>query len=94
MASECIELLRAIADALSEWSADVSKAAQQAASGTPQPARPLDMASDLHELSIWLPAAAGSLLGCMHDLLESNTVDMGLMLDTLGQLVRKVLGFP
>ena len=56
-----------------------------------QPAKQLAAASELHERSIWLPAAVGSLLLLMREHpLYSRIADTRQLLDTLGQLLQEV----
>ena len=74
--------------ALSDCSAAVGSAVQQ----QQQPAKRLAAASELHERSIWLPAAGGSLLLLMREHpLYSRIADTRQLLDTLGQLLQEVL---
>jgi hypothetical protein len=96
LASWCCELLGAIADALSDWSAAVGRAGQQLQQqlrcSTQQPAEPLGTASDLHETGIWLPAAASNLLARLQLLLYSGSaVDELQLHGVLAILLRKVL---
>ena len=58
---------------------------------TQQPALPRDTAAELHETSTWLLLTAGSLLQCMWSELLYSKVHEGQLLDTLGQLVRRVM---
>jgi hypothetical protein len=52
----------------------------------------MDAISELHERSIWLPAAAGSLLLLMREHpLYAQVEDKRQLLDTLGQLLQEVL---
>ena len=85
-------------DALSDWSAAAESAAQQQQHQLPgnkrQPADLADTISELHERSIWLPAAAGSLLLLMREHpLYAQVDDKQQLLDTLGQLLQEVLCF-
>jgi hypothetical protein len=92
-APACFQLLRAIVDALAEWSADVGKAIQQhqQTSGAQQTAQLHHAASALHESSIWLPAAADFLLLCMQHADLWSAADRRQLLDIVGQLLRQVL---
>ena len=65
---------------------------QQLAGDKQQPANLADAISELHERSLWLPAAAGSLLLLMQEHpLYAQVDDKRQLLDTLGQLLQEVL---
>ena len=96
LATGCVELLRAVADALSGWSAAVGRAVQQRQQQQQinniwQPALHSDAALQLHEASTWLPAAACSLLISMQQLQFSSAVKKRQLLHTLGRLLQEVL---
>ena len=94
----CMELLHTIADALAEWSAAVSEAAQeqQQADGQRLPVQLVNTASEhelkqLRESKDWLPALAAHLLHCMQRHRLDSICDEQELLDTLGQLIPRVL---
>ena len=86
-----LDLLQAISDMLSDWSMAVSNGVQRLTSSTRQPAASEDAAAELHGTSTWLLLAAGSLLQCMWSKLLYSKVPERQLLDTLGQLVQRVL---
>ena len=94
-ASNGIELLRALIDALSDCSAAVGSAVQQQqrlAGNKQQPGELVTKASELHERSMWLPAAAGSLMLLMGEhMLYGRVGSTQQLLDILGQLLQEVL---
>ena len=90
MADKSLDLLQAISDALSDWSGAVSRAAQQQPGSGRQPAMSQDEAAELHETSFWLLLAAASLLLCMWKEALCSRVHERQLLDTLGQLLRRV----
>jgi hypothetical protein len=94
MAAKSLDLLQAISDALSDWSGAVSRAAQQQPGGGRQPAMSRDEAAELHETSFWLLLAAASLLLCMWQEALCSRVHPRQLLDTLGQLLRRVRPSP
>jgi hypothetical protein len=97
LAEDCIEVLRATVDKLSDWSAAVERAIQQQQQqltpGTQQHAQQRSTVCELQETRLWLLLAAASLLHNMwcHKLLCSLH-DKRQLLDALGQLARQVLG--
>ena len=86
-----LDLLEAIADALADWSATVGRAVQRLTTSTRQPALQQDAAAELHETRTWLLLAAGSMLQCMWSEMLYSKVHERQLLDTLGQLLRRVL---
>lgn len=88
----CCNLLHTIADVLSEWSAAVSRAVEQLQrlDDAQLCCQLVDEASELHLSGIWLPAAACDLLRCMREQFLYWAVDKRQLLNTLGQLTRKV----
>ena len=91
VASMGLELLEAISDALADWSATVGRAVQRLTTSTRQPALQQDAAAELHETRTWLLLAAGSMLQCMWSEVLYSKVHEQQLLDTLGQLLRRVL---
>ena len=100
-AADCNKLLRAIADAVSDWSAAVDQAAQQQQqqkqpppppplNSTQQPAELHDTAYQLQESSIWLPIAANSLLSCILSNQLYSTINNRQLLITLRRLLERV----
>lgn len=85
LAPDCLELLRAITDALQEWSANVSRASRQ----QQQQQTPCEM---LHTGTL-LSEAASSLLHCMGKHSLSRAIDGWQLLDALRQPLHRVL-FP
>ena len=51
----------------------------------------LELASELHETSKWLPAATDDLLLCIREHKIYEMLDKRWLLDTLGQLLEQVL---
>ena len=84
-------MLIAVANALSAWSASVSRAAQQSTQSTQQDAALLDTPFELSETGYWLLLAAGCLLLSMRDTPLCNMVDERQLLDTLGRFIVRVL---
>ena len=94
-ASSGIELLRALVHAPSDCSAAVGSAVQQKQrlpGNKQQPGELVKKAFELHERSMWLPAAAGSLMLLMREHMLYGRVDSTQqLLDILGQLLQEVL---
>ena len=89
MASECLNLLLAISDAFSDWSAGVGKMVQYLTGGVLEHADLPNIVFGMHEASFWLPLATGSLVLCMLEHQIWDDVGRRQLLDTLGQLVHK-----
>ena len=85
-----LEVLLALADALSAWSAAVSRAAYHSTCSTQQDAALRGTASELAKSGYWLLLAAGSQLLSMRTTRLCNVVDERQLLDTLGRLVVRV----
>ena len=83
LAPDCLVLLRAIANALREWCASVSRASQQ----RQQQQQPFEML----QTGTLLSKAASSLLYCVHSYELWHAVDGQQLLDALRQLLRTVL---
>lgn len=92
IAQDCFELLRVAAAALRQWSVDVSRAIQQQpltdskqhSAKAPKSTNELDATSD------WLLIVVKDLVHTMWQQELCILVDQPLLLDTLGQLVRRV----
>ena len=85
-----LELLEAISYALADWSTTVGRAVQRLTTSTREPALQQDTAAELHETCTWLLLAAGSMLQCMWSEALFSKVHERQLLDTLGQLTRRV----
>jgi hypothetical protein len=96
MAADCIDLLYATTDTLSGWSALVGKSQQQQQQHQQhqqqqQQAVLRQLATDdLHQSSIWLSAAAGTLLLCLQKPSMRRAIDAPQLLFILGQLAHQV----
>lgn len=88
LAADCIELLCAITDLLAEWSALIGGTDQQQQQ---QLVKLRQMSTELHEASIWLSAAAGTLLLCLQHATICHAVNKQQLLSASGQLLHKVL---
>ena len=86
LAADCVELLRATTDSLSEWSALIERTDKRQ-----QLAKLREISRALHESSIWLSAAAGTLLLCLQHASICHAVDKRQVLSASGQLIYKVL---
>lgn len=92
IALHCVKLLQATSDALSGWS-HLGRAvqAQQLAASVQQPGLLLDqVAAQPFAAELWLLASADSLLQCMRDYQLSRAVGERQLLETLGELLRRV----
>ena len=92
IAQDCLEVLCTAADALKQWSVDVSRHVQQQtlADSRQQPGHPTKSAAELHMTVVWLLQLATDLLHAMRRQELCSDVDQRLLLNTLGQLVRRV----
>ena len=93
IAQDCINLLRAIADAFSDRSVDIARALhqqQQLADSEQQAVHLFKSAIELYQISCQLSSAATSLLLLIQESEVCSVVDERQLLDTLGQLVRRV----
>ena len=88
-----MELLGAVTEALSDWSAAVGSAVQQAqlAASTQQRGPSVGTVFELHQSDIWLPAAACRLLECLQNEAVWAHADKKKLLDSLSQLFQQVL---
>lgn len=86
MASECLNLLLAISDALSDWSSGAGKMLQYSTGGVLEHADLPNIVFGMHEASFWLPQATGSLMLCMLEHQIWDNVGRRQLLDTLGSL--------
>ena len=92
IAQDCFELLRTAADALKQWSEDVSRHIQQRtpADSKQQPGHPIKSADELHKTVVWLLHMLRDILQTTRQQQLYSAVDPQLLLDTVGQLVRRV----
>ena len=90
IAAHGLEVLLALANALSAWSASVSRAAQLSTHSSPRDAALRGTPSELAESGYWLLLAAGCQVESMQDTRLCNIVDERQLLDTLGRLVARV----
>ena len=85
LAADCIKLLRAIADTLSDFPGRVAWTEQQQ-----QWAEMRQMFTELPEASAWLSAAVGTLLLCLQHASIYHVVDWRQVLGISGQLAEQV----
>jgi hypothetical protein len=90
IAAHGLEVLLALGNELSAWSASVSRAAQLSTHSTQRDAALRGTPSKLAESGYWLLLAAGCQVESMQNTRLCNIVDERQLLDTLGRLVVRV----